>query len=336
MRRSVQPGDTTNPQLLLQYLRDQEREISDLRADLTRLRAEAARPKLDDAMLRTIKSQLESGGKYAMDLDGLPGITGQPQYAQIPRVSALPDPFYTSYSIVIVNGSGGTSDQMYILNKNNSPYRWESVSSVIAAHQASHQSGGGDALIGNLDATARTGFRINSGATYLRRRLNTLAGNRRLSLSLADDAPDEEVDLTIGLPMDGYYSCSASGSSSVPNAAWTAMALTSELWDTDSMHDNITNNTRITAPNTGLYVAGYTHIMASGAGTSRGVRLTMNGAGSIFGQSLIGNTSGIEMSLNVLALLQLTTGDYVEGYAYQNSGGALASTYYNVWIAQII
>jgi hypothetical protein len=65
------------------------------------------------------------------------------------------------------------------------------------AHQSSHQSGGSDPLAGNLDAVARTDVRKNStGSVFSRRRLNLIEGSN-ITLTVADDAGAEEVDVTI-------------------------------------------------------------------------------------------------------------------------------------------
>lgn len=66
-----------------------------------------------------------------------------------------------------------------------------------SAHQSSHQSGGGDALSGNLDAIAKHSVSKNSGATVgSRRRINLIEG-ANTTLTIADDAANEEVDVTI-------------------------------------------------------------------------------------------------------------------------------------------
>ena len=65
------------------------------------------------------------------------------------------------------------------------------------AHQASHQSGGGDGLTGLLDATARTSVSKNSAADVgARRTLNFIEGSN-ITLTIADDSGGEEVDITI-------------------------------------------------------------------------------------------------------------------------------------------
>jgi hypothetical protein len=68
---------------------------------------------------------------------------------------------------------------------------------TAGAHAASHASGGTDPLTGNLDANARVGVRVNgAGSTHTRRRVNAIAG-AGVTLAVADDAGDEEVELTI-------------------------------------------------------------------------------------------------------------------------------------------
>lgn len=87
------------------------------------------------------------------------------------------------------------------------------------AHQSSHQSGGGDALSGNVDANARTAVRVNSGGTpSVRRRINIIAGTN-VTVAQADDSLNEEVDVTIsasgggggGLTDGDYGDVSVSG-----------------------------------------------------------------------------------------------------------------------------
>lgn len=67
-------------------------------------------------------------------------------------------------------------------------------------HKAAHISGGGDAFAGGdlLDATARVAIRKNSGGADVgaRRRLNLIEGNN-ITLTVADDTANEEIDITI-------------------------------------------------------------------------------------------------------------------------------------------
>jgi hypothetical protein len=77
--------------------------------------------------------------------------------------------------------------------------RWvNGAAGGVAAHQATHQTGGTDALTGTLDATARTAVRKNSTGSSVgaRRQLNLIEGPN-VTLTVADDAANEEIDVTI-------------------------------------------------------------------------------------------------------------------------------------------
>lgn len=72
------------------------------------------------------------------------------------------------------------------------------------AHKTSHESGGSDALSGNLDATARVAVRKNTGGANVgaRRRLNFIEGSN-VTLTLADSSVNEEVTVTIAASVTG-------------------------------------------------------------------------------------------------------------------------------------
>ncbi len=70
-------------------------------------------------------------------------------------------------------------------------------------HQVTHQSGGGDALTGLLDATARTSVSKNSAADVgARRTLNFIEGSN-ITLTIVDDVGGEEIDITIAASAGG-------------------------------------------------------------------------------------------------------------------------------------
>lgn len=65
------------------------------------------------------------------------------------------------------------------------------------AHASSHNTGQSDALTGNIDAVAKTTVRRNTGSDVgSRRRLNFIEGTG-ITLAVADDAANEEVDITV-------------------------------------------------------------------------------------------------------------------------------------------
>lgn len=66
-------------------------------------------------------------------------------------------------------------------------------------HADTHYAGGPDefAAGATVNANARVGVRKNStGSTFLRRRINVIEG-AGIALTVADDSPGEEVDVTV-------------------------------------------------------------------------------------------------------------------------------------------
>tara|TARA_R110002020_G_scaffold152949_3_gene332036 strand:- start:393 stop:1040 length:648 start_codon:yes stop_codon:yes gene_type:complete len=106
----------------------------------------------------------------------------------------------------------------------------------------------------------------------------------------------------------------------ISNTTWTLVAFTSETFDTDTMHDNTTNNSRITAKTAGYYwitsqVAWDSN--ATGGRTSRiregGDTVISNWTDDANGNRDIVQTNGV--------LWHLAVDEYVEVQVYQNSGG---------------
>jgi len=106
------------------------------------------------------------------------------------------------------------------------------------------------------------------------------------------------------------------------DATWTAVALpTSEDFDTDGFHDLSTNNSRMTIPAGlgGKYLCrgGVVHNQTNAG--ARYVALRKNG-------TVVTSISAkadqlVHHSIEVVEVLNLAAGDYVEVYAYQDSGG---------------
>jgi hypothetical protein len=90
-----------------------------------------------------------------------------------------------------------TSDDTLYYSKGGA---WVAVSnSSVVAHKDTHVAGGSDEFADGdlLKATARVGIRKNStGSVFSRRRLNFIEGTN-VTLTVADDAGNEEVDITI-------------------------------------------------------------------------------------------------------------------------------------------
>lgn len=111
----------------------------------------------------------------------------------------------------------------------------------------------------------------------------------------------------------------AGAATTVPTSTDTALDLSTETYDTDTYHDNSTNNSRLTAPRDGYYfVTGE----VAGADTSD---YTIVGYvkrnGTIVGRSAQRIASGGgQLGLTVTSIVSMTSGQYVELFAWQNSG----------------
>lgn len=99
------------------------------------------------------------------------------------------------------NTSGGTGTTYYVKETGIGNTGWmpagSSGSTGVAAHQATHQSGGSDALTGTIDATARLSIALNGAALGTRRQLNLVAGTGVTFTNTSDDAANERVNVTI-------------------------------------------------------------------------------------------------------------------------------------------
>ena len=107
---------------------------------------------------------------------------------------------------------------------------------------------------------------------------------------------------------------------SIPHSLNTSLAFDQERYDTAGVHDNTTNNSRLTAPVTGIYAvtAQFTWGGSAGAG-SRFAGVMKNGSTLIArSQELAGDDDE-----NITTQALLAAGDYVEVQVLQTSGGTL-------------
>lgn len=104
---------------------------------------------------------------------------------------------------------------------------------------------------------------------------------------------------------------------------WHVVALNSESYDTDGLHDTSTNNSRITCLLAGYYVIiGQIEFQENDTGI-RAAGIKLNGLTyiAITHQNNVG--ASLHTSVQVATLYHLAVNDYVELYGYQNSGGNL-------------
>jgi hypothetical protein len=113
----------------------------------------------------------------------------------------------------------------------------------------------------------------------------------------------------------------AANNQTIVTSGWRLVALGSENFDTNTMHDLSTNNSRITIKKAGLYILSglVSWFDGTGAGTLRGIAIFLNSASIAESQYRATNYAGGFVSTPYL----LAVNDYVELYAYQDSGGNL-------------
>jgi hypothetical protein len=107
---------------------------------------------------------------------------------------------------------------------------------------------------------------------------------------------------------------------SIPDSLNTSLAFDQERYDTASVHDNATNNSRLTAPVSGIYAVTAQFTWGGSAGTgSRFAGLMKNGSTLIArSQELPGDDDE-----NITTQVSLAVGDYVEVVVVQTSGASL-------------
>jgi hypothetical protein len=113
----------------------------------------------------------------------------------------------------------------------------------------------------------------------------------------------------------------------VNNSEITALALNSETWDTDTMHDPATNNSRLTVVTAGKYLVTGQVAFASNATGLRVISIRLGGTTHLISCTDVPVTAS-PMFVNVAVICNLSAGNYVELTAYQTSGGVLAVEYH--------
>jgi hypothetical protein len=137
-----------------------------------------------------------------------------------------------------------------------------------------------------------------------------------------------DMDFVWSTPVTGTTFVGASvyrgAAQSLSNATATALTFDNETYDTNAFHDNSTNNTRMTVPagKAGKYlVTGVTYFFNNATG-QRIVYIYKNGA-NVIGTIQQGISASIDCVVQTSFVVDLAVSDYVELFAFQNSGGSL-------------
>lgn len=118
----------------------------------------------------------------------------------------------------------------------------------------------------------------------------------------------------------------ASGSQSLTNATFTKIQLTNKLEDLTASFDNVTNY-RYVIPTSGRFKISGSVAFAANATGSRIASYRVNGGSDIYLNVTIAAPATGESLLPISSeTVSLKAGDYIEFFAYQQSGGALTLT----------
>lgn len=123
----------------------------------------------------------------------------------------------------------------------------------------------------------------------------------------------------------GVYGCHVyhDANQSLTTATETTVAYNQELFDTDTMHDPASNNSRITFTTAGKYFVGANMSFDGHATGYRYVNLRTGGSAIVGSITAISAGAGQGTNMNICIYISVTAAAYIECRAYQNSGGAL-------------
>jgi len=126
------------------------------------------------------------------------------------------------------------------------------------------------------------------------------------------------------LPAGGYTEGARAyhdAQQSIPHATYTTLAFNSERWDTDTIHDPVTNNSKLTCKTAGVYViTGHIRWQIGGTGL-RFIGILLNNNAWIAGfRCMTADVMAMEMS--IASIWKMAVNDFVEIEVYQRQGSA--------------
>ncbi len=181
-------------------------------------------------------------------------------------------------------------------------------------------------FIGSLVATSTNGLKLNS--------TNGVVSNNTF---LIDEGPTTATYTTPFNIADGDVLLNRiivqspiavhlrnSADQTIPTDTSTAITFNTENYDTYTMHEGVTNPSRITCIVPGFYLFGGTVAWAANATSSREISIRLNGSTVLAEQRTL-NLGALYTILTVSGSYWLNSDDYIELVGMQRSGGDLAS-----------
>lgn len=123
----------------------------------------------------------------------------------------------------------------------------------------------------------------------------------------------------------------------IATSTFTAVTFGAEDYDTDGGHDNVTNNSRYTAQTAGVYrVSGKVSWSANATG-QRASQIYLNGSAINGSQSAWPAVAAVERQYTTVELdVTMAVNDYVQVFAFQDSGGNLNTGVANAQVQSIL
>lgn len=110
---------------------------------------------------------------------------------------------------------------------------------------------------------------------------------------------------------------------SLANNTNNALSFNSERFDTDNIHNTVSNTARLTCNTAGNYLIGGSVAFAASAMGGRQINIFLNGVTTIALENTTNMGAGTPTLMSISTVHYLSAGDYVQLFAYQGSGSAL-------------
>lgn len=279
-------NDVSDPRQLVRYLANVQKDLAQAYTDIASLRTALAKA-TSTLDYSAIRSQLQSTGSYPLSVEQLQGHLAEAQPAALVTLASATSPAATQYDLGALGQltTGGVTTLYEVTPNGAGVHTW----TPLAVGTAS------------TTFTSTVTFSPASGAA-----INITAGQLNSASQFAASV---------------YYTAPQS----IPSASLTPLNFTAEELDRGGIHDNATNNSRLTIPTGGAGIwmfVGQIRYTFSATG-SRGAFIRINGGTRIAGTQIQACTAGDVTIVTVSKFYTMADGDYAELLALQTSGVAV-------------
>ena len=222
-----------------------------------------------------------------------------------------------------------TTGKTFIWYVDGSSDQWVEVGEAsqlaIPSHGSSHVRGGSDIIDGDR-------LTVDYVPSYYTRNAAASGAGDVTDLAASLAGIDDKLNILLNTPSckankNVTQTLSSGGSNTL---IWSG----ADIWDTHSMHDPTTNNTRIYVPSNwdGLYLITWNYNLTAYPVTQTMATWAMiNGAGR-YGYTEVGSTQNGTLGFTSSTVVNLTAGQYVEISAYMTSTGYVVAANNNEFV----